>query len=62
MSWPPEHWLFQLEPSVVAKQPAGTPMNAEPAAKTSGYSAGPQLRRQHQAHRARSDHRDIHDA
>ena len=39
MMLPPEHWLFHSEPSVVAKQPAGTPENAEPAAKTSGYSA-----------------------
>jgi hypothetical protein len=37
--WPFAHWLFQLDPSVVPKQPAGTPMNAEPAANTSGYSA-----------------------
>ena len=35
----PEHRLFHSEPSLVAKQPAGTPENAEPAANTSGYSA-----------------------
>src|SRR4051794_29216502 len=39
MTFPPEHWPFHSEPSVVAKQPAGTPENAEPAEKTSGYSA-----------------------
>ena len=36
---PPEHWLFQSEPLVVAKQPAGTPENADAALKTSGYCA-----------------------
>lgn len=35
-SWPLEQVLFQDEPSVVAKQPNGTPMNAAPALKTSG--------------------------
>ena len=39
MTFPPAHWLFHNEPSVVAKHPAGTPENAEPAANTSGYSA-----------------------
>jgi hypothetical protein len=29
--------LFQLEPSVVAKQPNGTPANAAPARNTSGW-------------------------
>src|SRR5690349_17630265 len=37
--FPPEHWLIQSDPSEVAKHPAGTPENAEAAAKTSGYSA-----------------------
>lgn len=36
MRWPPEHWLFHIDPSVVAKQPNGTPMNAAPALNTSG--------------------------
>src|ERR1044071_2267218 len=39
LTFPPAHWLFHSEPFVVAKQPAGTPENAEPAAKTSGYWA-----------------------
>jgi hypothetical protein len=40
---PPEHWLFHSEPFVVAKQPAGTPENAEPALNTSGYWAASTL-------------------
>ena len=36
MSWPLAHWLFHIDPSVVAKQANGTPMNAAPALNTSG--------------------------
>jgi hypothetical protein len=35
-TWPLAQALFHIEPSVVAKQPNGTPMNEAPAAKTSG--------------------------
>src|SRR3712207_694341 len=36
--WPLAHWLFHIEPSVVAKHANGTPANAAPPAKTSGYA------------------------
>ena len=33
---PLAHWLFHIDPSVVAKQPNGTPDIADPAWNTSG--------------------------
>jgi hypothetical protein len=39
MTVPPEHWLFHIDPSLVAKHPAGTPEKADPALNTSGYWA-----------------------
>ncbi len=43
IDFPPEQVLFHSEPFVVAKHPAGTPENAEPAANTSGYWAASTL-------------------
>ena len=39
MRWPLAHCEFHDDPSVVAKQACGTPMNAAPALNTSGYVA-----------------------